>query len=278
MDLSIQALVLGLVQGLTEFLPISSSGHLILVPAMLGWHDPFIGSLAFSVMLHMGTLAALLVYFWADWRALVPAGLALLRDRSTRADPDRRLALVLMVTVVPAALVGVALSDFFETQVRAPGLVALMFVVGAAALWLAERWGARRRQIHELGLVEALGIGAAQAVALVPGISRSGISIAGGLLVGLTREASARFSFLMATPVIAGAGLFEALKLARGEAGVTIQPGLMVIGVTASFLSGIAAIHFLLRWLRANSTAIFVAYRILAAGVVALWLLGLPWR
>lgn len=278
MDTTFQAFVMGLVQGLTEFLPISSSGHLIIVPALLGWHDPFINSLAFSVMLHMGTLIALLVYFWQDWLRLVPAAFAALRDRSTRDDPERRLALLLAVTVIPAAIAGVLLNDIVEQDVRAPGLVAVMLVLGAAVLWLAERWGSRARQIGELSVAAAFGIGVAQAVALVPGVSRSGISIAGGMFAGLTREAAARFSFLMATPVIAGAGLFEIRKLITGDAGVAVEPLPLIVGVVTSFLAGMGAIYILLRYLRTNTMYIFVAYRLILAAVVVLWVLGLPWK
>ena len=191
-DPILQALVLGIVQGLTEFLPISSSGHLIVLPALLGWHDPFISSLAFTVMLHVGTLLALLVYFRADWLRLVPAALRLARDRSTAGDPDRRMALLLAVTIVPAALIGLLFNDVIEREVRSVGLVALMLVVGGAILWLADRWGRRDRSIGDLTVRDALAIGVAQAAALVPGISRSGISISAGLFLGLDRAAAAR--------------------------------------------------------------------------------------
>src|SRR5258705_12280547 len=140
MDITLQALVLGIVQGLTEFLPVSSSGHLIIVPALLGWHDPFIESLAFSVMLHVATLLALLVYFRADWLRLVPAGLATIRDRSFRGDPDRKLAWMLVISTIPAAIVAVLLNDVFASDAfRQAGLVAVALVVGAGILWLADR-------------------------------------------------------------------------------------------------------------------------------------------
>jgi len=274
MDTTLQALVMGIVQGLTEFLPVSSSGHLILVPALLGWTDPFIDSLAFSVMLHMGTLVALLVYFWHDWLTLVPAGLATLRDRSLRDDPNRRLAWLLVVTVVPAAIVGALLNDFIETNVRQPGLVAVLLVVGAAIMWLADRWGRRQREMADLSFGAALGIGAAQAVALVPGVSRSGISISAGLFAGLTREAAARFSFLMAAPVIAGAGVFEGRKLLSGEAGVQVAVVPLAVGFVAALVSGLIAIWALLRYLRSNSLTIFVVYRIVAAAIVVVVLLA----
>src|SRR3954453_21532818 len=140
-DQLVQAIVLGIVQGLTEFLPVSSSGHLILVPALLGWDDPFIDSLAFSVMLHVGTLVALLVYFRDDWLRLIPAGLAAIRDRSLREDPDRRLAWLLVAATIPAVIAGVLLNDAVETAVREPTLVAVTLTIGAAVLWLADRLG-----------------------------------------------------------------------------------------------------------------------------------------
>src|SRR5215212_8868548 len=169
MDQLFQAIVMGIVQGLTEFLPVSSSGHLIVVPALLGWHDPFVESLAFSVMLHIGTLGALLAYFWADWLRLIPAGLAALRDRSFRGDPDRRLAWLIAASTVPAVIAGVALNDLIETGLREPRLVAMTLVVGGAILWLADRIGRRDRGMDRLGFGGAVGIGLAQALALVPG-------------------------------------------------------------------------------------------------------------
>src|SRR5688500_15462511 len=147
---------MGVVQGLTEFLPVTSSGHLIVVPELLGWDDPFITSLAFSVMLHLGTLVALLIYFRADWARLVPAGLATIRDRSLGDDPDRRLAWLIVVATVPALVAGFLLNDLIESGFRQPGLVALMLVVGGAVLWLAERSGSRSRSIAGLTFPLAL--------------------------------------------------------------------------------------------------------------------------
>ena len=273
MDVVLQALVMGIVQGLTEFLPVSSSGHLIIVPFLFGWDDAFITSLAFSVMLHIGTLAALLVFFRDDWFRLVPAGLATVRDRSFHGDSDRRLAWLLVAATIPAALVGLLLDDLIETAFRSIGLVALTLVVGAAILWLADRWGSKTRGVGDVTFPIAFGIGAAQALALVPGISRSGISISAGLFAGLDREAAARFAFLMATPVTAGAALFEARKLITGEAGVEVAIAPLVVGMVAAFVSGMLAIGFLLRYLRTRSLDVFVWYRIvLAAVVLVAWL------
>jgi undecaprenyl-diphosphatase len=274
MDPVLQALIMGLVQGLTEFLPVSSSGHLIILPELLGWDDPFIDSLAFSVMLHIATLAALLGYFRADWLRLVPAGLAVLRDRSFRGDPDRRLAWLLALTTIPAIVAGVILNDPIEGAFREARLVAVTLVVGAAILWLADRWGAQDRGIGELGFGTALAIGAAQAVALIPGISRSGISISAGMFAGLSREAAARFSFLMATPITALAGAWEARKLLIGEAGVDVSIAPLVVGMLAALVSGVAAIAILLRFLRTNSLTVFIVYRVVLAAVIVAWWLN----
>ncbi len=273
MDTFAQAIVMGIVQGLTEFLPVSSSGHLIIVPALAGWDDPFITSLAFSVMLHIGTLVALLAYFRADWLRLIPAGLAAIRYRSFDGDSDRRLAWLIVLATVPALIVGVLLNDLVEQRFREVGLVVLMLVVGAGILWIADRAGSRRLLPVDLTFPKAVGIGVAQALALVPGISRSGISISAGLFVGLDRESAARFSFLMATPITAAAILYEGFKLASGESGLVVDLGPLLAGMVAALVSGFFAITVLLRYLRTNSMDIFVAYRlILAAIVLVVWL------
>ncbi len=272
MDPIFQALIMGIAQGLTEFLPISSSGHLIVIPFMFGWTDPFIDSLAFSVMLHVGTLAALLVYFRADWIRLVPAGFAAIRDRSL-GDPDRRLAWLLVAATIPAAIAGYLLNDLIATAFRDAGLVAVTLVVGAAILWLADGWGGRDKGVEDVTFPVSIAIGAAQALALVPGISRSGVSISAARIAGLDRAAAARFSFLMATPITLGAAIFEARKLMAGEAGVTISYGPLIVGMLAAFGAGMLAISFMLRYLRTRSLTIFVVYRlVLAAIVIVVWL------
>jgi undecaprenyl-diphosphatase len=273
-DLPIQALVMGLVQGLTEFLPISSSGHLILVPWLFGWKDQFIDSVAFTVVLHMGTLLALLAYFWRDWLTLVPAGLATIRDRSFKGDDNRRMAWLLALATIPAILVGPLFDNTIEAAVRKPAEVALMLCIGAAILWLAERWGSKAREMGSLSFLNAFGIGVAQTIALVPGISRSGISISAGLFLGLKREAAARFSFLLATPVVAGAGIWEARKLITHEAGVNPSVDLVVIGFVAAAVAGLLAIHFMLEFLKRQPVTVFVVYRVAAAVLVFVVLLS----
>ena len=275
MDALLHAAILGIVQGLTEFLPISSSAHLILVPILLGWHDPFIDSAAFDVMLHLGTLVALLAYFWRDLIGLLGAWLASIRDRSIGADPQRRLAWLLVVSVVPAAILGAGLESFFDEAFRQHWQwIAVFVIIGAALLWLAERLGRQARDLDGMTVRDAITIGVAQAIALFPGISRSGVTIATGLFLGLTRESAARFSFLMAVPVIAGAGLWKGRTLIGAGLG-DAEVGQLVVGVVTSAVFGFIAISFLLRFLRTNPTTIFVAYRVVLAAVIVVAWLGL---
>jgi undecaprenyl-diphosphatase len=267
--LILQAAIIGLIQGLTEFIPISSSAHLIFVPRIAGWNDPFINSNAFDVMLHMGTLVALLIYFWGDLVSLLLAWLASIRDRSIRGDPSRRLAWLLVISVIPGALLGAFGESFFDTFFREYSLlyIAALLAIGATILWIAEAVGRRRRELDDLRVRDAATIGAAQALALFPGISRSGITIAAGLFLGLEREAAARFSFLMATPIIAGAGIWKARELFGGALGATdVLP--LVVGFVAAALAGLAAIAFLLAYLRRRSTALFIGYRYVAAALL----------
>jgi len=224
-------------------------------------------------MLHLGTLAALLAYFWRDLLRLLRAWLASIRDRRIGDDADRRLAWLLAISVVPAALLGALLEDFFDTTFRDRlVLVALLLVVGAAALWIAERRGTRDRELASLRVPDAIVIGAAQAMALFPGISRSGITIAAGLFLGLEREAAARFAFLMGTPIIAGAGLWK-LRLFLGGDLVPFEPVVLAAGMVAAALSGLAAIWALLAYLRRRDTTPFILYRIGFAALIGVFLL-----
>jgi undecaprenyl-diphosphatase len=271
----IRAAILGIVQGLTEFLPISSSAHLIVIPRLLGWNDPFIDSTAFDVMLHLGTLAALLVYFRGDLVRLLRAWVASIRDRRLDGDPDRRLAWLLIVSVIPAAVLGAAFESFFDQAFREHyQWTAIFAVVGAGFLWLGERRASATRTVDQMQLRDAVTIGAAQALALFPGISRSGITIAAGMLLGISREAAARFSFLMAVPVIAGAGIWKARTLV-GSGLTGAEGGQLLVGVVASAVFGFIAIAALLRFLRTNPTTVFVVYRLAFAAVIVVAWLGL---
>ena len=269
MEEIVQAIIIGIVQGLTEFLPVSSSAHLIVLPRALGWDDELINSSTFVVMLHMGTLGALLVFFWRDVLRLIGAFIALLRERSFGDDPDRKLSLVLLLTIIPAALFGLVFEDwidgFFYDAVL---VIPFILVVGAAILWLAERIGTRERDLQQSNFGDAAFIGVAQALALFPGISRSGITIAAGLARGLKRDSAARFAFLMGIPIIAGAGIWKARHIVTGEAG-EVDLVVLAAGVIAAFISGWLAIGLLLRYLRRHSMGIFIAYRLVVAAVFA---------
>ena len=274
MDPVLQAIIIGIVQGLTEFLPISSSAHLILLPPILGWDDELINSATFVVMLHMGTLAALLAYFWRDVLDLIAAGWAAIRERSLAGDPRRRLAFVLLASVIPAALLGLALESAIESFFREQLIVIpLILAGGAGILWLAERSGRRDRTIEQTQIADGLIIGLAQALALFPGISRSGITLAAGLFRGLERESAARFAFLMGIPIIAGAGLWKARELVTGAAG-SVDLTVLAAGVLSAAISGWFAIGLLLRYLRTHSLAIFIAYRLIAAVVFVVLILA----
>lgn len=269
-----QAIVLGLVQGITEFLPISSTGHLKLLPWLLGWHV-FDGRPAlentFDVALHVGTFVAVTIYFRRDIGRLLAAWWASLRERSLAGDPERKLAWLVIVSSIPAALAGVAFEDFIESRLGQP-LVIAVAMVGVAVLLLAGELLSRKgRGLETVGWGDAVGIGVAQALALVPGTSRSGITILAGLVGGLTREAAARYSFLISIPIIAGAAGVKGLKVAMHglPAGLALPFGL---GIAASAVSGVAAIAFLLYWLRTRTLYPFIIYR-LAAGSLLLWLI-----
>jgi undecaprenyl-diphosphatase len=272
-DLVIQAALIGILQGLTEFIPVSSSAHLELAPWIAGLpEDGLLGSLSFDVFLHLGTLLALLGYFAGDWLRLLRAALASVRERRISRDPDRRLAWLLILATIPAALIGFFGEAWIDENLHADRddvrlAIAAFLVVGAIALWLADRLGSRRREIDGLSLPGALTIGLSQALALLPGISRSGATISTGLALGLSRESAARFSFLLATPITLGAGVYGSRKLL--DVSHTGMEWLAIAaGFAAAAISGMLAIGFLLSWLRHRSVTIFSVYRLLFAGLI----------
>lgn len=273
MELVLQAALIGILQGLTEFIPVSSSAHLELAPWIAGWPSGgVIGSLSFDVFLHLGTLLALLGYFARDWLRLLAAAGASIRERRIGTDPDRRLAWLLILATVPAALIGFVGEDLIDSALHADTdtvrlLIAGFVVLGAVALWLADRFGSRRREIHGLDAPSALAIGLSQALALLPGISRSGATISAGLALGLTRESAARFSFLLATPITLGAGLYGSRHL-LGVSHTGVEWLAIGIGFAAAAVSGMLAIGFLLAWLRHRSVTVFSVYRVAFAGLI----------
>ncbi|HEX8220066.1 MAG TPA: undecaprenyl-diphosphatase UppP [Chloroflexia bacterium] len=277
-----QALVLGLVQGLTEFLPVSSSAHLVFVPWFLGWDDKAVTSIQFDVALHMGTLLAVLVYFAADWRRLIGAFFASLIERRIGDDPDRRLVWLIVLGTIPAALAGLLLESsidavFHDPQNLRAGLlvIGVMMIVMGALLLLAERVGKRTIPIEGVRLPTAVAVGVAQALALIPGVSRSGSTITAGLFAGLKREAAARFSFLLSTPVVLAAGVKQVYDMTKGG-GLPAGDQLgFFVGFAASAVSGFLCISFLLRYLQRHSTAPFIWYRfMLGAALLVLVLVG----
>jgi undecaprenyl-diphosphatase len=280
LDVIIQAALIGLLQGLTEFIPISSSAHLELAPWIAGWEtDGLVGSLAFDVFLHLGTLVALLVYFARDWLRYLGAWLASVRERRIGDDPDRRIAWLLIAATIPAALIGFGLEGVIEQTFHRDNDVARLaiagfLVVGAVGLGVADRFGSQRRELRDVTTSTALVIGLSQALALLPGISRSGATITAGRALGLNREAAARFSFLLATPITLGAGLYGSRKLLT-EAHTGVEWLAIGVGFTVAALSGTVAIGFLLAWLRRRSLTVFSLYRVgFAAVVVILVLIG----
>jgi undecaprenyl-diphosphatase len=269
-----QAALLGVVQGLTEFLPVSSAGHLILVPALLGWGDSPLTRLEFTVALHLGTLLALLGVFWRDWLRLVRAFLLALGRRSF-ADPDARLAILIALGTIPGALAGAAFAKTIEATLRSPVIVGVMMVSVGLLLWAADHWSTRLHDETSLRAPGALAIGVAQAIAIIPGVSRSGITIATGLLLGLTRPAAARFSFLLSAPIIIGAGLKEGWDVAKAGGLAVADPIAYAVGIAAAAISGFMAIRWLLRYLGRGSLAPFVVYRIaVGLAVIALAVSG----
>ena len=269
----LQAIILGIVQGLTEFLPVSSSGHLLLGQYFLGLDQNRFG-LSFDVALHMGTLIAVVSYFWRDLIRMVRAFLRSCVYRNLKNDPDQRLAYLVIASAVPAALIGFLFEDFFEDTVRSPWVVVFNFILVGVLFIVGEAVGTRTRRASKLGFGEALSIGLAQAMALVPGVSRSGATITLGLLLGLRREEAAKFSFLMSVPIIAGAG---SLKVAQViAAGMDMQQiVLFVVGFVTSAAIGYVTIRFLLNYLTNHSLRAFAYYRFgIAAVVIVLLLFG----
>ena len=261
------AALLGAIQGLTEFLPISSSAHLILARFFFGWEAAEFG-LAFDVALHLGTLAAIIVFFWSDiFRMIV----ALPSCLSPGAGPSGRLIRLIAVATVPAVLVGLFLNDYIESYVRSPGIAATALAAGALLMLIAERAGVRDRDESSLTVRDAILIGLAQASALVPGVSRSGSTIAIGMLLGVRREAAARFTFLLAIPVILAAAAKQALELRHTSAGPDPMP-LFVVGALVAAVVGYITITYFLRFLVRHRLDGFAYYRLALAAVTVAWL------
>ncbi|MDO8804853.1 MAG: undecaprenyl-diphosphate phosphatase [Elusimicrobiota bacterium] len=253
----LQAIILGVLQGAGEFLPISSSAHLALAPRVFGW--PYQG-LAYDVMLHLGTLLAVLVYFWRDW-------LKIFSDAVKRpAEKEGRLLWLLAAGSVPAGLAGVFLNDLAETKFRDPLWIGFNLLFFSVFIYLADRKPAQAVEEDSFSLKHALLIGLAQSIALMPGASRSGMTIMAALFLGYTRGAAARLSFLLGTPIIFGAALLEARKISPGDLNAAFA-----LGLAASLITGLACIGLLMAWLKKRTLTPFIIYRVIL-GVSILWM------
>jgi undecaprenyl-diphosphatase len=263
----LQAIVLGIVQGLTEFLPVSSTAHLVLVEAALGWKAGF----PFNVLVQWGTLVAVVAYFRADLASVARGTLAGLRTGNALGTPEARLGWWIALGTVPIVLAGLALHDTIETIQENPRAVAWILLFATSILFIGERWGRRRRAMSEMRAVDAVLVGLSQCVALLPGVSRSAATITGGMLVGLDRAEAARFSFLLSIPALLAAGIFATWGLARGPVQGTGWTAIAV-GFLAAAVVGYLSIAWLLRYLARHPLGVFAWYRI-AVALLLLWLL-----
>ena len=259
---TVEAIVLGLVQGLTEFLPISSTAHLRIVPAVFGWSDP---GAAFTAVTQLGTMAAVLLYFRADLLAITKAWVRELRDPAARGTLEARLGWYILLGTVPITVFGVIFQHEIESSARDLYLIAIALIAFGLVLLAAERVGRRERGVESLTARDGAAIGLAQALALVPGVSRSGATISAGLFLGLERAAAARYSFLLSVPAVVLSGVFE-LGDIGGERGESVAA--TALATVLAFVVGYASIAFLLRFLVAHTTGVFVAYRLVLGTIV----------
>jgi undecaprenyl-diphosphatase len=264
----LNAAILGVVQGLTEFLPVSSSGHLILARAFFGWDSGRFG-LPFDVACHVGTLLAVVAFFRTDVAKLVVAAPGALSGRDGEYE---RLGRLIIAGTIPIVIVGGLFADVIEAQLRSPAVVAAMLTIGAVGLLIAERIGRKSRDARELGYFEALLIGVAQASALAPGMSRSGATLTVAMLFNVERASAARFVFLMSLPAIIAAAAKEAIDLSEvGLAGLPVT--ILAVGLVTSAIVGYLTVKFFVRYLANHSLAVFAYYRVALAAVTVVWLL-----
>lgn len=257
---TLEIVVLALIQGITEFLPISSSAHLILPSQLLGWTDQ---GLAFDVAVHVGTLAAVMIYFREDVIKLLSAWFASLKGKTTL---ESNLAWCIIIGTIPAGLAGLLLKDYVEIYARSISVIAATTIGFGLLLWWADRTAAQTKEIDQVTFKHALIIGLAQAVALIPGTSRSGITMTAGLMLGFDRKSAARFSFLLSIPVILLAGGYQGLKLATSEEAVAWNT--IILGTVLSFISAYACIHLFLKWIEQVGMKPFVIYRLLLGAIL----------
>lgn len=260
----IQAIILALVQALTEFLPVSSTAHLVLFPWLLNWPDP---GLAFDVALHAGTLLAVILYFFRDWVKLIACGLGINYTANATAEEvsvNKRMFWYMVIGTIPAAILGKLFHHQIEDELRKPIIIGISLVVVALAMWWADTKSKLNRNLDSSNMGDAVAIGSAQALALWPGVSRSGITITAGLFRGFTREAATRFSFLLSTPVIAGAVVSELPKLIKMHkaGGLDLPTSTLLVSILVSGVAGYFVIAFFLKYLRTRTLQPFIIYRL----------------
>ena len=262
----LHAILLGIVQGLTEFLPVSSSAHLIVIPWILGWDD---GGLTFDVALHVGTLAAVILFFFRDWMQIIGQAVGLNIGNDPGLSKNRGLLWLLIAGTIPGGVAGLLFEKQAESALRSPYIVATAAIVIGIVMWLADSRGRKQKDISRVSMADSLAVGTAQALAIIPGVSRSGSTIAAGLFRGLDRPTAARFSFLLSTPIIAGAAAKKFWDLMRHGGGLPhdMQTA-FIAGIIASTITGCIAIAFFLNYLRHRSLAVFVWYRIVFGIIV----------
>lgn len=261
----IEAIVLGIVQGLTEFLPISSSAHQLIVPALLGWEDP---GAAFTAVTQLGTEAAVLIYFRRDLWSIASIWTRSLVRPALRGTAYARMGWYLIVATIPIGILGLAFETQIENGARNLWLVGTVLIVFGLVLGAADRVGSHERELGEMRPRDGFLIGLAQSLALIPGVSRSGATMSAGLLLGLDRAAAARFSFLLAVPAVVLSGLFQLVAIVGGEEGGGEPIGYVLLATAIAFVVGYAAIAWLLRYLTTHSVGIFVIYRVALGGLV----------
>jgi undecaprenyl-diphosphatase len=266
----LEAIVLGITQGLTEFLPISSTAHLRIVPAFAGWEDP---GAAFTAVTQLGTMTAVLLYFRADLIRIARAWLRSLRDPAARGELDARLGWYIVIGTIPIGIFGLIFRDQIENGARDLYVIGTALIVLGLLLLAAERVATHERPLERITTRDGVAIGLAQALALVPGVSRSGATLTAGLFLGLDRPSAARFSFLLSVPAVVLSGLLEFASILNGDDGEHVGLGALALATLLAFLVGYASIAFLLRFLARHSTIVFVVYRV-ALGALVLVLVG----
>lgn len=269
-----QAIVLALVQAFTEFLPVSSTAHLTLFPWFFGWQDP---GLSFDVALHAGTLLAVLLYFFKDWLTLTLCGFGMKYPSNASTEEvaqHRRLFWYMVIGTIPGGLLGALLEKRIEEHFRTPLVISLSMIVIALVMWWADAKSTRTRPLEQSNMGDAISIGSAQALALCPGVSRSGITITAGLFRGFTREAATRFSFLLSTPLIAGAvvsHLPKLIKMHKAAGGLDLPLSTLIISILVSGIAGYLVIAFFLKYLQTHTFKVFVVYRLVFGIIILVW-------